>query len=165
MPRIATDKIPPSWKLIDVFWWFGSQARRHGRHGRRSLSHRTSSLRSLDYLRNRDPGSYRTSGTVTVVSPLLYPLDPHTFSEGNWTLQAYINSLQSPPQKVCGSIGIVGSKYFQSYFLRILGSRKQKHAILMAAISPTPISSPFLPFGGTGVNSPTSRNTTKTKTK
>ena len=26
--------------------------------------------------------------------------------EGNWTLQAYINSLQSPSQKVCGSIGL-----------------------------------------------------------
>ena len=33
-------------------------------------------------------------------------MDPHTFSEGHWTLQAYINSLQSPSQKVCGSIGI-----------------------------------------------------------
>ena len=30
-----------------------------------------------------------------------------TFSEGNWTLQAYINSLQSPSQKACGSIGCI----------------------------------------------------------
>ena len=34
-----------------------------------------------------------------------FPMDPHTFSKGNWTLQAYINSLQSPSQKVCGPIG------------------------------------------------------------
>ena len=32
-------------------------------------------------------------------------MDPHTFSEGMWALQAYINSLQSPSQKVGGSIG------------------------------------------------------------
>ena len=34
-------------------------------------------------------------------------MDPHTFSEGNWVPQAYINSLQSPSEKVCGSIGCV----------------------------------------------------------
>ena len=34
----------------------------------------------------------------------IHPMDPHTFSEGNWTLQAYINSLQSPSRKVCGWI-------------------------------------------------------------
>ena len=34
-----------------------------------------------------------------------------TFSEGNWTLQAYINSLQSPSQKVCGSIGTWKTAY------------------------------------------------------
>ena len=33
------------------------------------------------------------------------PMDPHTFSEGNWVPQACINSLQSPSEKVCGSIG------------------------------------------------------------
>ena len=33
------------------------------------------------------------------------PRDPHTFSEGTWALQAYINSLQSPSEKVLGSLG------------------------------------------------------------
>ena len=33
-------------------------------------------------------------------------MDPHTFSEGNWVPQAYINSLHSPSEKVCGSIGL-----------------------------------------------------------
>ena len=36
---------------------------------------------------------------------IIGPMDPHTFSEGMWALQAYINSLQSPSQKACGSIG------------------------------------------------------------
>ena len=34
-----------------------------------------------------------------------FPMDPHTLSESNWTLQAYIHSLQSHSEKVCGSIG------------------------------------------------------------
>ena len=37
----------------------------------------------------RDTRSHNGHGHV-------YPRDPHTFSEGNWTLKAYINSLQSP---------------------------------------------------------------------
>ena len=35
----------------------------------------------------------------------ILPRDPHTFSEGTWALQAYINSLQSPSEKVLGSLG------------------------------------------------------------
>ena len=35
-------------------------------------------------------------------------MDPHTFSEGSWASQAYINRLQSPSEKVCGSIGFNG---------------------------------------------------------
>ena len=31
-------------------------------------------------------------------------MGPHAFSEGNWPPQAYINRLQSPSEKVCGSI-------------------------------------------------------------
>ena len=35
------------------------------------------------------------------------PLVVQRTLEGIWALQAYINSLQSSSQKVCGSIGIV----------------------------------------------------------
>ena len=48
---------------------------------------------------------YNLSNYTRYLSNFGTPMDPHTFSEGNWTLQAYINSLQSPSQKVCGSIG------------------------------------------------------------
>ena len=44
--------------------------------------------------------------STSVRRPFGFPMDPDTFSEGMWALQAYINSLQSPSQKVCGSIGI-----------------------------------------------------------
>ena len=46
----------------------------------------------------------------------LVPMDPHTFSEGIWVLQTYINSLQPPSQKVCGSIGcvVLGSNFLFS---------------------------------------------------
>ena len=37
----------------------------------------------------------------------LIPRDPSTSSEGTWTLQTYISSLQSPSDKVLGSLGNV----------------------------------------------------------
>ena len=36
-----------------------------------------------------------------------FPRDPSTFSEGTWALQAYMNSLQSPSEKVLGYVGLL----------------------------------------------------------
>ena len=66
------------------------------------------------------PPSIRSAGLcsgvlgvkVGILEPSIYTFypyrDPHTFSESTWALQAYIiNSLQSPSQKVLGSLGYI----------------------------------------------------------
>ena len=47
-----------------------------------------------------------------------YPRDPSTFSEGTWALQAYMNSLQSPSEKVLGSLGVYSSFWGLKCILR-----------------------------------------------
>ena len=57
-------------------------------------------------------------------------MDPHTFSEGTWTLQAHINSLQIPSEEVLGSIGtnyeLFGCLCSRLWLDGFLGPRLQK---------------------------------------
>ena len=75
------------------------------------------------------------------------PTDPHTFSEGIWALQAYINSLQSPSQRVCGSIGKMLLRGGSSYRCLASGSFPPPSTYSWPTKNPTtPHKKPIQPF-------------------
>ena len=53
------------------------------------------------------------------------PRDPHTFSEGNWTLKAYINSLQSPYLRRYDWIPREGWLTPKIFHVQVLGPRRR----------------------------------------